>query len=155
MEFLVVGAGIGGLTAALKLHQLGLHVTVAEAATNMRPLGVGINLLPHGVAVLAELGLEDRLAATGIATRAIEYRTKYGQLILSDPRGRDAGFPWPQYSIHRGHLQMMLLEAARERLGSERIKTGLEFQDFIASAGIIAHSAGGRAAAWRACAPAL
>ncbi len=140
MECLVVGAGIGGLTAALKLHQLGLNVTVAEAATDMRPLGVGINLLPHGVAVLAELGLEDRLAATGIATRAIEYRTKYGQLILSDPRGRDAGFPWPQYSIHRGHLQMMLLEAARERIGSERIKTGLEFQDFDRDAhGIIAH----------------
>jgi 2-polyprenyl-6-methoxyphenol hydroxylase-like FAD-dependent oxidoreductase len=140
MEFLVVGAGIGGLTAALKLHQLGLNVTVAEAATDMRPLGVGINLLPHGVAVLSELGLEDRLAATGIETRAIEYRTKYGQLILSDPRGRDAGFPWPQYSIHRGHLQMILLEAARERIGSERIKTGLEFQDLDREAhGIIAH----------------
>ena len=130
MEILIVGAGIGGLTAALRIHELGLRVIVAESVREIRPLGVGINLLPHGTAVLSELGLGDRLAATAIPTRAIEYRTQYGQLILSDPRGLEAGFPWPQYSIHRGNLQMLLLDAARERIGPEQIRTGLEFIDF-------------------------
>jgi 5-methylphenazine-1-carboxylate 1-monooxygenase len=130
MEVLLAGAGIGGLTAALTLHRTGVSATVVEAAREIRPLGVGINVLPHGVAVLSELGLEDRLAATAIPTRAIEYRTQFGQLILSDARGRHAGFPWPQYSIHRGHLQMLLLDAARERLGPDRILTGHALEDF-------------------------
>jgi 2-polyprenyl-6-methoxyphenol hydroxylase-like FAD-dependent oxidoreductase len=130
MEILIVGAGIGGLTAALALHRISISATVIEAVREIRPLGVGINVLPHGVAVLSELGLDDRLAATAIPTRAIEYRTEYGQLILSDPRGRHAGFPWSQYSIHRGHLQMLLLEAARERLGPHRILTGHALESF-------------------------
>jgi 5-methylphenazine-1-carboxylate 1-monooxygenase len=130
MELLVVGAGIGGLTAALKLQRLGLSVTVVEAAAEIRSLGVGINLLPHGAAVLWELGLGGRLGEVAIETRAIEYRTRYGQLILADPRGRHAGFPWPQYSIHRGELQTILLEAARARLPAGRIRTGLQLEGF-------------------------
>jgi 2-polyprenyl-6-methoxyphenol hydroxylase-like FAD-dependent oxidoreductase len=140
MEILIAGAGIGGLTAALTLHRIGVSATVIEAVREIRPLGVGINVLPHGVAVLSELGLDERLAATAIATCAIEYRTEFGQLILSDPRGRHAGFPWPQYSIHRGHLQMLLLEAARERLGPDRILTGHALEAFTQNeSGVVAH----------------
>lgn len=133
-HILIVGAGIGGLTAALCLHARGIRVTVAEAVAEIRPLGVGINLLPHGTAVLQDLGLGPALAATGIETRALEYRTRFGQLILSDPRGRAAGLPYPQYSIHRGHLQFLLLAEARRLLPAGAIRTGLRLIDLRAPA---------------------
>jgi 5-methylphenazine-1-carboxylate 1-monooxygenase len=130
MNILIAGAGLGGLAAALKLHRLGLRVSVIDAVQELRPLGVGINLLPHGAAVLYELGLGDRLAETGIQTKAVEYRTQYGQLILRDPRGLHAGSPWPQYSIHRGHLHRILLDATLAELPKGSVVTGHRVEGF-------------------------
>ncbi|MCS6892422.1 MAG: flavin-dependent oxidoreductase [Rhodovarius sp.] len=124
MRVLIAGGGIGGLTAALSLHAAGIEAEVFESAQELRPLGVGINLLPHAVRELTELGLAERLAATGIATRELRYINVHGQLIWAEPRGLAAGYRWPQYSIHRGRLQMLLWEAARERLGPARLHTG-------------------------------
>lgn len=124
MQALIAGGGIGGLTTALQLHRLGVEVTIFESVHEIEPLGAGINLLPHGARVLVDLGLEEQLAATGIQTRRIRYMTRYGQEIYSDPCGRYAGYKWPQFSIHRGDLQMLLLDAVRERLGAERLRTG-------------------------------
>src|SRR5215467_10343700 len=120
MEVIVVGGGIGGLSLALSLHQAGIAVRVYEAARELAPLGVGINLQPTAVRELTELGLADELARTGIATRALAYFNKLGQPVRSEPRGLAAGYRWPQYSIHRGALQVLLLRAARERAGNIR-----------------------------------
>ena len=130
MNVLIAGAGLGGLALALKLHRLGLRVTVIDAVKELRPLGVGINLLPHGAAVLYELGLGERLAETGIQTRAVEYRTQWGQLILRDPRGLHAGSPWPQYSIHRGELHKILLDAVLAELPAGSVATGHRVEGF-------------------------
>lgn len=127
---LIAGGGIGGLSAGLALQAAGWEVRVAEAVRELRPLGVGINLLPHGSEVLHGLGLGARLDATGIRTRAIEYRTKYGHLIASDPRGIEAGFAHPQYSVHRGALQFLLLDALRARAGAGAVLTGHRFVRF-------------------------
>jgi 2-polyprenyl-6-methoxyphenol hydroxylase-like FAD-dependent oxidoreductase len=116
MQALVVGAGIGGLTTALQLQRLGLAVTIFESARELKPLGVGINLLPHGAKVLIELGLGDRLDQVGIRNREVKYLTRYGQEIYADPRGLHAGFSWPQYCIHRGDLQFIRLDAVLETL---------------------------------------
>jgi 2-polyprenyl-6-methoxyphenol hydroxylase-like FAD-dependent oxidoreductase len=124
MAVLIIGAGIAGLTTALSLHQVGVEARVFESVDTIEPLGVGINVLPHAVRELTELGLADRLSATAIPTAELAYYSKRGQLIWSEPRGLAAGYHWPQFSIHRGELQTILLDAVRERLGADHVLTG-------------------------------
>ncbi|MGB7479238.1 MAG: flavin-dependent oxidoreductase [Burkholderiaceae bacterium] len=128
MRIAIAGAGIGGLSLALMLHRRGIEVDVYEAVEQMRPLGVGINLLPHAVRELTELGLQETLAAQAIETSSLSYYNKFGQPIWSEPRGRAAGYDWPQFSIHRGELQMALYRAAQERLGADRVHAGHAFE---------------------------
>src|SRR5438874_3463703 len=123
MDVLIVGAGIGGLTLGLRLQQAGIPCRLFEAAPEIKPLGVGINLLPHASKELTELGLQDALAKVAITTTKIAYYNRFGQLIYNDPCGRYGGYPWPQFSIHRGDLQMVLLEAFIERAGADRVVT--------------------------------
>lgn len=130
MKVLVIGGGISGLTLALSLHQIGVSVRVYEAAREVTPLGVGINLQPNAVRELTELGLGDELARIGTATQELCFFNKFGQLVWREPRGRAAGFNWPQYSVHRGHLQVVLAAALRARIGAENLRTGHQFQKF-------------------------
>jgi 5-methylphenazine-1-carboxylate 1-monooxygenase len=147
MEILIAGGGIGGLAAALALQAAGIGVRVFEAAREVKPLGVGINLQPHAVRELAELGLLDALLATGVATREFVYANRHGQEIWAEPRGLAAGYNWPQVSIHRGRLQMLLWDAARERLGAERVQSGRRVLGFEQdAAGVTLRLAEGEAA---------
>ena len=123
MTVLIAGGGIGGLTLALSLHQIGVSAKVFESVSELRPLGVGINVLPHAVRELIELGLLDKLDASGVRTRELAYFSKHGKPIWSEPRGIEAGYNWPQFSIHRGTLQQILLDTAIERLGRDNILT--------------------------------
>ena len=123
MTVLIAGGGIGGLTLALSLHQIGVPARVFESVPELRPLGVGINVLPHAVRELIELGLHDKLDAAAVRTKELAYFSKHGKPIWSEPRGIEAGYKWPQFSIHRGTLQQILLDAAIERLGKENILT--------------------------------
>ena len=130
MDVLIGGAGLGGLSAALSLHAAGIEVRVVEAARELEPLGVGINILPHATRELVELGLADELAVTGIPTKELISYDRFGSRICVEPRGLAAGYRWPQYSIHRGELQMMLLHAVRNRLGTDAVRTGLAVERF-------------------------
>ncbi|MFT3789916.1 MAG: flavin-dependent oxidoreductase [Rudaea sp.] len=122
-DVLIVGAGIAGLTLALELHDAGIACRVYEAAPELKPLGVGINLLPHSVRVLGRLGLVDALAKVAVTTKESAYFNHHGQLIYREPAGLAAGYPWPQFSIHRGDLHSVLLDAVRERLGADALVT--------------------------------
>ncbi len=123
-EILIAGGGIGGLTLALSLHQAGIACRVFEAAPEIKPLGVGVNLLPHAMRELTELGLLDRLCAVAVETQEVCFYNRFGQFIHKEPRGRFAGYDWPQLSIHRGDLHMVLLDAVRERLGEGSLVPG-------------------------------
>jgi 2-polyprenyl-6-methoxyphenol hydroxylase-like FAD-dependent oxidoreductase len=130
VKVLIIGGGIGGLTAALALHAAGIDCELHEATPEVRPLGVGINLQPHSVRELIELGLGERLAEIGIATEEFVYANPFGQVIWREPRGMKAGYRWPQYSIHRGKLQVMLWEEAVKRLGAARVRPGRRLLGF-------------------------
>ncbi|MFA7666944.1 MAG: flavin-dependent oxidoreductase [Burkholderiaceae bacterium] len=126
MNVLIVGGGIGGLSLALMLAARGIAVRVFEAAAELRPLGVGINVQPSAVAELTMLGLLERLDDSAVRTAEVAYYNKFGQHIWTEPRGIDAGYAVPQFSIHRGVLQMLLCDVVRERLGAQAIETGVE-----------------------------
>ncbi|WP_331769810.1 flavin-dependent oxidoreductase (plasmid) [Embleya sp. NBC_00888] len=130
MRVSIVGGGIAGLTCALSLHAAGFRPRVSEAARTIEAVGVGINLLPHAVRELAELGLADELAAIALPPQRLSYRDRAGEPVWEESLGLAAGYQWPQYSVHRGHLHVMLLAAVRERLGPHAVRTGLRFQRF-------------------------
>jgi 5-methylphenazine-1-carboxylate 1-monooxygenase len=122
-DVIIVGAGIGGLTLGLALQRCGIPCRIFESAAEIRPIGVGINLLPHATKELAALGLEQSLASVAIETSDATFFNRFGQLIYQEPLGRAAGYEHPQFSIHRGDLQMVLLDAFRTRAGSDRLNT--------------------------------
>ena len=123
-EVLIVGGGIAGLATALSLHAEGIDVAVRESVPEIQPLGVGINLLPHAIRELDALGVLDELESVGIASTTLAYFSARGQLIWEESRGRAAGYQWPQLSLHRGTLQMVLHYTAVERLGADRVVPG-------------------------------
>ena len=111
-----------------------------KRSNEIRPLGVGINLLPHSVKALWALGLKDALEETAILTSSLRFHSKHGKPIWSEPRGYDAGYAWPQYSIHRGELQRVLLDAVRARLGPDAVHEGHTLSAFEQDAhGVTAH----------------
>ena len=137
IDVAIVGGGIGGLATALALHAKGIACTVFEAVEQVRPLGVGINLLPHSVRVLAGLGLQPTIAASAVETAELAYFNKHGQPIWSEPRGLAGGYAYPQFSIHRGRLQMILLEAASARLPAGAIRTAHALTRFEDDGGLV------------------
>ena len=130
MTVLIAGGGIAGLAMGLTLHQIGVPFHIFETVRMPKPLGVGINLQPPAVRELFELGLEDVLESVGVQTRDYGFYTRTGVEIWTEPRGRHAGYNWPQYSVHRGQLQMALLRTLIERCGSGCITFGARVRGY-------------------------
>jgi 2-polyprenyl-6-methoxyphenol hydroxylase-like FAD-dependent oxidoreductase len=124
VKIIIAGGGIGGLAAALMLHDRGINCEVYERSEEIRELGVGINTLPHAIKELANIGLLSALDTVAIRTRELIYQNRQGQTIWQELRGTDAGLDIPQFSIHRGRLQGVLRDAVIDRLGADAIKTG-------------------------------
>lgn len=124
MTVIVAGGGIAGMTMALTCHELGIPVIVHESVSQLQPLGVGINLQPNAVRELFDLGLETQLDAIGVSAKEWALVGRNGNDVWAEPRGLDAGYLWPQYSLHRGQLQMLLYEEVLRRLGPDAVTTG-------------------------------
>ncbi|NEW93533.1 flavin-dependent oxidoreductase [Rhodopseudomonas sp. BR0M22] len=122
---IIAGGGIGGLAAALTLHQIGVPCVVYEAAREMRPLGVGINLQPNAVRELLDLGItEADLDRVGLPAKEWALVGLNGNDIYAEPRGKAAGYRWPQYAVHRGRFHMLLNDKVIERLGADAVQLG-------------------------------
>ena len=122
---LIAGGGIGGLTLALTLHQIGVKCVVFESVRELKPLGVGINLQPNAVRELDDLGIgESELDRVGIPAREWALVGLNGKEIYSEPRGKLAGYNWHQYAVHRGEFHLMLYRKVIERLGEGSVKLG-------------------------------
>jgi 2-polyprenyl-6-methoxyphenol hydroxylase-like FAD-dependent oxidoreductase len=123
---LIAGAGIGGLSLALTLHEIGVPCLVLESVGTLKPLGVGINLQPNAVRELYQMGFSpENLDPIGVQTQEFALVGLNGKDVYSEPRGFKAGYRWPQYSVHRGGLQMLLYRATLERLGGSAVRTGV------------------------------
>jgi 2-polyprenyl-6-methoxyphenol hydroxylase-like FAD-dependent oxidoreductase len=132
MKVAIIGGGIGGLAAAISLHEAGIDADVYEAAPAILEVGLGIALLPHAVRELDELGLSDAVAAASVEIRELVGANRFGQPVWREPCGRAAGYRWPHYAIHRSSLQAILLDAARRRLGETRLHVGHRLDAFAA-----------------------
>lgn len=148
---LIAGAGIGGLALALTLHEIGVRCLVLESVATLRPLGVGINVQPNAVRELYEMGFgPEDLDRIGVQTQEWALVGLHGKEVYSEPRGLRAGYLWPQYSVHRGALQMLLYRAVLERLGADAVRTGVRVASYRHHAGasgvtaLVEARAGGR-----------
>ena len=123
---IIAGGGIGGFATALTLHQIGIPCLVLEQVSDLKPLGVGINLQPNAVRELMDLGFTtEDMDAFGVPAREWALVGRRGQEIHAEPRGTEAGYQWPQYAAHRGKFHMALYKRFRDRAGDDCIRLGV------------------------------
>lgn len=124
---LIAGGGIGGLSMALTLEQIGVPCVIFESVAELRPLGVGINLQPNAVRELYDMGIgADDLDTVGVPAKEWALVGLNGNDIYSEPRGELAGYNWPQYAVHRGEFHMLLYRKFIERAGADAVRLGCQ-----------------------------
>ena len=122
LKVVIIGAGIGGLTAAIAMEQAGYRVEVYDRVQQLRPVGAGISLWSNGVKVLNRLGLGDQLATIGGSMNTMEYRSHRDQslsYIDLQPLFEQVG--QRPYPVARADLQAILLKAC----GPDRLQLGM------------------------------
>ena len=139
-EIIIAGGGVGGLTLALELHRLGIECHVYEAIPVIKPLGVGISILPHASKIFTDLDIVGSLLEKCLIATESLYYNRFGQFVHSEPIGAADGLPWPQLSIHRADLYDVLYEKATERLGADHLHLAHRLTRFEQdSDGVTAH----------------
>jgi 3-hydroxybenzoate 6-monooxygenase len=115
-EILVVGGGIGGLTAALALARGGHRVRVLERAAEFAELGAGLQLAPNATRVLARLGVLDEVVSAGVLPMRLVLRSA---MTAQELTALDLGaaftdrYGTPYVVLHRSDLLAILFDACR------------------------------------------
>ena len=128
---MIAGGGIAGLSMGLACHQIGIPFKIFETASEIKPMGVGINVQPNAVRELFELGLENQLSVIGIKTKEFGTFTKKGLEVWKELRGTWVGYKWSQYSVYCSKLLVMLYENLIKRAGNQCIEIGWKADNFI------------------------
>lgn len=130
LKVVIIGAGIGGLTAGIALKQAGFEVEIYDRVKELRPVGAGISLWSNGVKVLNRLGLGKQMAQIGGQMDKMQYRSMMGEL-LNDidlmPLIEEVG--QRPYPVARADLQNMLGEAYPGEVKLEHKCIGVEEDD--------------------------
>ncbi len=139
-KILVIGAGIGGLTAAIALREAGFHVEVFERAAELKEIGAGIGLSANAVRVLKHLRLMQQVVDRGtVIEAAVGYAASGGALLRLSMNLTDV----PAVCLHRADLQQVLFSA----LPPDTVHLGEQFVNFKGTTdGVTAHFASGRTA---------
>lgn len=142
MKAVIVGGGIGGLTAALALRRRGWRVEVLERAARLEPVGAGLQISPNGYRVLAALGLGDAVRAVAYEPQAIQMRMgRSGRKLFDIPLGSESGRRWgaPYLQVHRADL----IDALRAALPETAVRLGTEVEGYEQSEGAVAAAVSG------------
>jgi len=127
LDIAIIGAGPAGLAAALRLHQQGMRPRIYETVTELRPLGVGIDVKVYGTKELIELGVYDEFADISVDAKTSIFYNNHGQEIYAELCGTHMGYVHEQRFVHRGYLQMLLYRTVVERLGADAVVQGARF----------------------------
>jgi 2-polyprenyl-6-methoxyphenol hydroxylase-like FAD-dependent oxidoreductase len=126
-KVIIIGAGIGGLTAGVALRKIGFEVEILEAAEKLDPIGAGIWMAPNAMQVFKHLGIAGSIIAAGVPLECVSICDSKMRLIQATDLSRTrARFGFTITAIHRGTLQQILLR----QFGQEHIRFGHEFQAF-------------------------
>jgi FAD-dependent urate hydroxylase len=136
LKVVIVGAGMGGLTAAIALRQAGYQIEIFDRVPALLPAGAGVSLWSNGVKVLDRLGLGPALAAVGGQMERICYRDQQGQLLTDfslQPLVEAVGErPYPVTRTELQHLLLQALDPNAVQLGAECV--GIEQDEHSATA---------------------
>jgi 2-polyprenyl-6-methoxyphenol hydroxylase-like FAD-dependent oxidoreductase len=122
-KIIIVGAGIGGLSAAIAARRVGFDVEIFEKAPQLNEVGAGIVLYPNALTALRKLGMFERIAAAGAELRGGRYLTSAGKLLV-ELRPADSPASTVSIAIHRADLQRLLAKEA----GADTIKFGKDLE---------------------------